>query len=105
MLVVVPRISFVIALAVAALFAVLLLLSSPPPASAGDKDCADFKNQKKAQKFFKKHNPKKDPHYLDADNDGVACEELSCPCKGKGGFLFAAPWVDGGRERLVTVTL
>ncbi len=50
------------------------------PASAGDKDCSDFKSQKQAQKFFKKHNPKKDPHYLDADNDGIACEDNPCPC-------------------------
>ena len=52
-------------------------------AAAGDKDCSDFPNQKKAQKFFKKHNPKKDPHYLDADNDGIACEDNPCPCAGK----------------------
>jgi hypothetical protein len=42
-----------------------------------DRDCKDFKTQKKAQRFFKKHGgPKKDPHRLDADNDGKACEDL-----------------------------
>ncbi len=47
------------------------------PAVAGDKDCADFKTQKQAQKFFKKHGgPQRDPHRLDADNDGIACEDL-----------------------------
>ena len=40
-----------------------------------DKDCKDFKTQKKAQKFFKKHQPG-DPHGLDGDNDGIACETL-----------------------------
>lgn len=64
----------------------LALSASPPAASAGDKDCADFPNQKKAQKFFKKHDPKRDPHYLDADNDGIACEDNPCPCKFKPAF-------------------
>ncbi len=42
-----------------------------------DKDCDDFATQAKAQKFFKKHSgPKKDPHGLDADHDGIACEDL-----------------------------
>ena len=43
-----------------------------------DRDCSDFKTQKKAQRFFKKQGgPKKDPHGLDGDNDGKACEDLS----------------------------
>jgi hypothetical protein len=58
----------VLALVIAA-FAV-----SAAPASAGDKDCSDFPTQKAAQKFFKKHNPSRDPHGLDADHDGIACE-------------------------------
>lgn len=41
-----------------------------------DKDCKDFKSQKQAQKFYKKHDPKNDPHNLDGDNDGKACESL-----------------------------
>jgi len=36
---------------------------------------ADFPTRRKAQKFFKKHNPNRDPHRLDADNDGIACED------------------------------
>lgn len=48
------------------------------PVAAADKDCSDFRSQAAAQKFFKKHGgPKKDPHRLDGDNDGVACESLS----------------------------
>jgi hypothetical protein len=55
---------------VAAAFAV-----SAAPASAGDKDCSDFPTQAAAQKFFKKHGgPRQDPHRLDADHDGIACE-------------------------------
>jgi competence protein ComEC len=47
------------------------------PAVAGDKDCSDFKSQKQAQKFFKKHGgPQRDPHNLDGDDDGIACEDL-----------------------------
>lgn len=49
--------------------------SAPPAVAFKDKDCSDFKSQKAAQKFFKKHNPKKDPHGLDADHDGIACED------------------------------
>jgi hypothetical protein len=42
-----------------------------------DYDCKDFKTQKQAQKFFKKHGgPKRDPYRLDADHDGIACEAL-----------------------------
>ena len=48
-----------------------------PPALAGDKDCADFSTWKQAQRFFKKHGgPQRDPHNLDGDDDGIACEEL-----------------------------
>lgn len=42
-----------------------------------DRNCSDFTSQKKAQKFFEKRGgPRKDRHDLDADGDGVACEEL-----------------------------
>ena len=53
-----------------------LLGISAQPALAGDKDCSDFPTQRAAQKFFKKHGgPKRDPHRLDADHDGIACED------------------------------
>ena len=40
-----------------------------------DRDCADFFTQKEAQAFYKASGgPTYDPHYLDADRDGVACE-------------------------------
>jgi hypothetical protein len=41
-----------------------------------DRDCSDFNTHRQAQKFFKKHHPKRDPHGLDGDNDGIACEDL-----------------------------
>lgn len=42
-----------------------------------DKDCKDFRTQREAQDFFTREGgPKSDPHRLDADKDGKACEEL-----------------------------
>lgn len=40
-----------------------------------DKDCADFHSWREAQDFFIKNGPG-DPHHLDGDHDGVACEAL-----------------------------
>ncbi|MET0558432.1 MAG: excalibur calcium-binding domain-containing protein [Solirubrobacterales bacterium] len=66
-------------LAVAALAA--LAFAGAPAASAGDKDCADFLSQRAAQTFFLKHGgPRYDPHRLDGDDDGIACEDNPCPC-------------------------
>ena len=67
-------------LPLAALAAVAALgLSAAPAAAAAaaDKDCADFSSWRQAQNFYKKHGgPRYDPHRLDADNDGIACEDL-----------------------------
>jgi Excalibur calcium-binding domain len=61
--------------------AALLFAALPSAASASDKDCADFHSQRAAQIFFLKHGgPRRDPHRLDGDNDGVACEDNPCPC-------------------------
>jgi hypothetical protein len=49
------------------------------PASAlaeTDYDCSDFANQAEAQEYLLPG----DPYGLDADNDGIACEDLPCPC-------------------------
>ncbi len=62
---------------VAVLATVFALAFSAVPASAGDRDCADFNSWRQGQNFYKKHGgPKKDPHRLDADRDGIACEDL-----------------------------
>lgn len=43
----------------------------------GDYDCPDFSTQKEAQTFFESNGgPSSDPHKLDQDKDGVACEAL-----------------------------
>jgi len=47
-----------------------------PSVAKGDKDCSDFPTWRKAQRFFKRHHPRRDPHRLDADHDGIACEHL-----------------------------
>ena len=70
------RFGIAVLAALVALCAAALLVSSAT--AFVDKDCSDFKTQKKAQKYFKKHGgPKRDPSRLDADHDGIACEDLS----------------------------
>jgi endonuclease YncB( thermonuclease family) len=57
---------------------------APEPASAQDRDCSDFPNQRAAQFFFLRHGgPESDPHRLDdafGEGNGIACEDLPCPC-------------------------
>ena len=61
------------------------MLTFAPGASAGDLDCADFSTQAEAQQYLTPG----DPHGLDSEGDGVACESLPCPCSsarpGEGG--------------------
>ncbi len=60
-----------------ALAITVALVAAASPASAADKDCSDFSTWKQAQRFYKKHGgPRYDPHRLDADRDGIACESL-----------------------------
>lgn len=40
-----------------------------------DKDCSDFTTHAEAQVFFESQGPG-DPHGLDRDGDGLACETL-----------------------------
>jgi hypothetical protein len=49
---------------------------APDSARARDLDCADFANQAEAEEDLAGG----DPDGLDADNDGIACEDLPCPC-------------------------
>lgn len=66
-----------IRIALAAGAATIALALPAGPAVAADKDCSDFKTWRQAQKFYKKKGgPKRDPHRLDADRDGIACESL-----------------------------
>src|SRR5690606_4005805 len=60
------------------LFAFVLAFSLINPVFATeDKDCDDFKTWEEAQRFFEENGgPAKDPHGLDRDGDGLACETL-----------------------------
>lgn len=45
--------------------------------SSSDRDCSDFATHEEAQQFYEQQGgPGQDPHGLDADGDGVACEGL-----------------------------
>ncbi len=50
-------------------------LSGTAWSQAGDRDCTDFDTQEEAQAFFDSQGAG-DPHDLDADGDGKACETL-----------------------------
>ena len=64
----------------AALIALVALLPTAASAQRRDMDCADFGSQKSAQMFFLKHGgPRSDPDRLDADHDGIACEDNPAP--------------------------
>lgn len=47
----------------------------PLSPTRGDRNCSDFRNWTEAQTFFAENGPG-DPHRLDADGDGIACESL-----------------------------
>jgi len=49
--------------------------SGPGETSVQDRDCSDFSTQPEAQRFFEQNQPG-DPHNLDGDGDGEACESL-----------------------------
>ncbi len=51
------------------------LLAGSAQAQDGDRDCPSFPSQEAAQRFFESQGPG-DPHRLDADDDGIACETL-----------------------------
>jgi len=45
------------------------------PGECKDMNCSDFDTQPEAQRFFEQHQPG-DPHNLDGNGDGEACESL-----------------------------
>ena len=48
---------------------------APVRSAGGDRDCPDFGSQAEAQRFFLENGgPSADPHRLDRDHDGIACE-------------------------------
>jgi excalibur calcium-binding domain-containing protein len=81
-------------LLIAALLAMAAVAFLAPSSAfaATDYDCADFANQAEAQEYLLPG----DPYRLDGDDDGIACEDLPCPCSyeeggGSGGGGDPAP--------------
>ena len=68
--------------AVVGLVATVLTAFAPQAGAAfSDRDCGDFATQAAAQAFFLANGgPGSDPHRLDGEGDGVACESNPCPC-------------------------
>ena len=86
----------------------LVLLWAGPAQAVVDRDCGDFATQKAAQVFFLENSPSTDPHRLDADGDGVACDANPCPCylgstvpSGSGGTAGAVPVVSSAGRTVV----
>lgn len=52
----------------------LLLAPTGTLAQKGDLDCSDFDSWEEAQRVLESTSG--DPHRLDADDDGIACESL-----------------------------
>ena len=54
-----------------------LAVAAPPALAQEHMTCDDFATQEEAQAFFEAEGgPASDPHGLDSDFDGIACEEL-----------------------------
>ena len=51
------------------------LMSVGSSVAQGDMDCSDFRSWREAQAFYESEGPG-DPHGLDRDGDGIACETL-----------------------------
>ncbi len=49
--------------------------STQSPRNMPDRDCRDFRTWQEAQRFYEAAKPG-DPHRLDGDRDGIACESL-----------------------------
>lgn len=77
-----PRQAIPVAIVLAALGVALL-----PGTAAADYDCSDFATQEEAQE----HLSPGDPDRLDADGDGIACEDLPSGGGGGGGGGGGAP--------------
>lgn len=67
--------------AVVGLLAAMFTAFASPAGAIVDRDCGDFATQAAAQSFFLANGgPQSDPHRLDDDGDGRACESNPCPC-------------------------
>lgn len=77
-----------VGLVLVAMVAVGLAVQAPSAsAHRRDYDCADFANQAQAEEYLLPG----DPYNLDADGDGIACEDLPCPCSYSPGGTIEEP--------------
>jgi micrococcal nuclease len=62
-------------------------------AREADRDCDEFSDQAAAQTFFVEHGGSASNKFddLDADHDGIACEDDPCPCSTAAGPAPTAP--------------
>ena len=75
-----PKLLLTLATVALLVLAVALLPTVASAHRSADKDCEDFASQKAAQIFYLKHGgPRYDPDRLDADSDGIACEDNPAP--------------------------
>jgi hypothetical protein len=88
--------------ALIAMMTVVGLANSSTSARAADLDCGDFASQPNAQHFFGENggNPHRTIDNLDANHNGVACEDY--PYGSNGAQPTAAPTVDSGATPVVT---
>lgn len=79
------RVLVALVLTIAGLVGISVVAGSPASALP-DRDCGDFSSQAAAQGFYlDQGGPRTDPHGLDSDDDGVACETNPCPCSSSQG--------------------
>jgi endonuclease YncB( thermonuclease family) len=96
--------AFVCALGVGALF--LAGGAQIAGAHQADRDCPEFPDQVAAQRFFISHGGSRSYNFddLDGNGDGIACNELPCPCSRADGGGEAAAAVPPGHRIPARVT-
>ncbi len=79
-------------------FGVVAIHGGHASASEADRDCGEFPNQAAAQTFFVEHGGSASNNFddLDADHDGIACEDDPCPCSTATGGAPEAPAPETG---------
>ena len=79
------------AVALAAVGLTVATVGAGPSAAYKDKNCDDFKSQKQAQKWFKRHGGSKKNNVagLDANGNGIACEDTAYRVAARGDRIGA----------------
>lgn len=78
------------------LLSMLLMLVSSPAFAQDDLNCEDFATQAEAQAAL--DADPSDPNNLDADDDGIACEDAGLPSGGGGGMTTPEPTTPAGDD-------